>query len=116
MKQAKVVKPFKGAPDGEVYPVEFKEGDVVRGDLARVAIENKWAKEISEKPERKSREKPAADAPKTAADLLKAQKGMKADDFMAAAEAILGDEMPEDDSDVEAALQLRAEEDTKKKA
>lgn len=35
--------PFKGAPDGEIYPRDFVKGDIVAGDLARVAIEQKWA-------------------------------------------------------------------------
>jgi len=38
-----VTKPFKGAPDGELYPKEFSIGDEVTGDLAAVAIKEKWA-------------------------------------------------------------------------
>jgi hypothetical protein len=40
-----VIKEFDGAKDGTIYPVKWKSGDVVEGDLARVAIENKWAEE-----------------------------------------------------------------------
>lgn len=38
--------PFKGAPDGEIYGKDFAKGDVVEGDLARVAVEQKWAREV----------------------------------------------------------------------
>lgn len=40
---AKVVKAFRGAKDGEVYPTEFNEGDEITGEIARVAIEEGWA-------------------------------------------------------------------------
>ena len=43
--KARVVKPFEGARDGDLYPRRFEVADVVEGDLARVAIENKWATE-----------------------------------------------------------------------
>jgi hypothetical protein len=45
---AKVTKEFDGCPDGEVHPKSFKPGDIVEGDLARVAIENGWAEGSSE--------------------------------------------------------------------
>lgn len=58
--KAKVTKPFNGAKDGEVYPTAFKAGDVVEGELAKVAVEQKWAdpvkdlvKEEAEKPDKK---------------------------------------------------------------
>lgn len=35
--------PFKGAPDGELHGMEFVKGDMIQGDLARVAVEQKWA-------------------------------------------------------------------------
>lgn len=35
--------PFKGAPDGELHGREFVKGDIIQGDLARVAVEQKWA-------------------------------------------------------------------------
>ncbi|MCA3255072.1 MAG: hypothetical protein INF91_05600 [Alphaproteobacteria bacterium] len=40
---AKVIKSFKGVPDGKVYPIEFAEGDTVEGELAEVAIAEGWA-------------------------------------------------------------------------
>lgn len=43
--KATVTKEFDGAKDGAIYPTHFKPGDVVEGDLARVAVENKWAEE-----------------------------------------------------------------------
>lgn len=43
--KATVIKEFPGAPDGAIYPKTFVPGDVVEGDLARVAVENGWAKE-----------------------------------------------------------------------
>lgn len=44
--QAKVTKPFSGRPDGAPLPHDFGEGDIVEGELARVAVANKWAVEI----------------------------------------------------------------------
>lgn len=42
---ARVVTPFKGAPDGEPGGVRrFEENELVEGDLARVAIKQGWAK------------------------------------------------------------------------
>lgn len=43
---AKVVEAFFGVPDGEVYPREFAEGDLVHGDLAAVAVKEGWAKPL----------------------------------------------------------------------
>lgn len=43
---AKVVETFFGVPDGEVYPREFAEGDIVQGDLAVVAVREGWAKPV----------------------------------------------------------------------
>jgi hypothetical protein len=40
--------PFKGAPDGEIYAKEFAKGDPVHGDLARVAVKEKWATEVQD--------------------------------------------------------------------
>lgn len=47
--QAKVTAPFDGARDGEMYPRHFNVGDVVDGNLAEVAVREKWAEEL--KPE-----------------------------------------------------------------
>jgi hypothetical protein len=44
--EAKVTKPFKGTPDGKIYPEKFEPGDTVTGDLARVAVEEGWAKSV----------------------------------------------------------------------
>lgn len=46
--KAIVEKSFEGAPDGELYPRPFKKGDEVTGDLARVAVQEKWAREVKE--------------------------------------------------------------------
>jgi hypothetical protein len=43
----KVIKPFKGVPDGEVHPRQFNPGDIVSGSLAAVALAEKWAKDMS---------------------------------------------------------------------
>lgn len=43
--KATVTKGFDGAKDGAIYPTTFKPGDVVEGDLARVAVDNGWATE-----------------------------------------------------------------------
>ncbi len=37
---------FKGVADGEIHPKTFKVDDPVAGDLAKVAVENKWAREV----------------------------------------------------------------------
>ena len=41
--KAIVVKPFAGAPDGEVYATNFQRDDVIEGRLASVAIAQGWA-------------------------------------------------------------------------
>lgn len=43
--KATVTQEFDGAKDGAIYPTKLKPGDVIEGDLARVAVENKWAVE-----------------------------------------------------------------------
>ena len=43
--RATVTTAFDGAEDGAIYPTKWKPGDVVEGELARVAVENKWAEE-----------------------------------------------------------------------
>lgn len=43
--KATVTQEFDGAKDGAIYPTKFKPGDVVEGDLARVAVAQKWATE-----------------------------------------------------------------------
>lgn len=44
--EARVTKGFPGRPDDEVMTRQFEVGDIVKGDLARVAVENEWAEEI----------------------------------------------------------------------
>lgn len=44
--RAKVTQEFKGRRDNEAVTTTFHEGDEIEGDLARVAVENKWASEI----------------------------------------------------------------------
>lgn len=48
--KAKVVKPFAGVRDGELYPRRFEVADVVEGDLARVAIGEGWAETFEPAP------------------------------------------------------------------
>lgn len=63
---AKVTTEFTGRPDEEPVSRMIAVGEVIRGDLAKVAVENKWAKEVP------PNEKPANDAdeqPKLLADL-----------------------------------------------
>ncbi|MBX9943487.1 MAG: hypothetical protein K2Y40_05355 [Reyranella sp.] len=43
--KATVIEEFDGAKDGAIYPTKFKPGDVIEGDLARVAVAEKWATE-----------------------------------------------------------------------
>lgn len=46
--KAKVIKPFKGTPDGQALPVEFAEGDEIVGSLAATAVDQGWAKAVRE--------------------------------------------------------------------
>ena len=48
---AVVTKPFKGAPDGEIYPRDFNVGDKLAGDLAAVAVKEGWAIEGDKSPD-----------------------------------------------------------------
>ena len=56
--KAVVIKSFPGAIDGQIYPRQFTEGDVIEGELARVAIAAGLAK--PQKPEQKSGRRPVA--------------------------------------------------------
>lgn len=51
--KAKVVKAFKGVPEGQVYPISFSEGDVIEGSLALSAVNSGKAKMIKEAPSNK---------------------------------------------------------------
>lgn len=44
--QAKVTKGFKGKPDNEATARDIAVGETVEGELARVAIANKWAEDV----------------------------------------------------------------------
>ncbi len=46
--RAIALKNFRGAPDGDAYPAEFEKGDPVGGNLADVAIGEKWAREAKD--------------------------------------------------------------------
>lgn len=46
--KAIALKAFQGAPDGCVYPDDFEKGDPVAGELADVAIGQKWAREAKD--------------------------------------------------------------------
>jgi hypothetical protein len=54
--RAKVTTEFPGRPDAESLPRQILVGEVVTGDLARLAVEQKWAEELA-----------IEDAPKTGA-------------------------------------------------
>lgn len=43
MKKAVVTKAFSGRPDKETHSRQHNVGDVLEGELARVALEEKWA-------------------------------------------------------------------------
>lgn len=45
MTKAYVIKPFNGVPDGEALPRRFEVGDEIGGELASVALREKWASE-----------------------------------------------------------------------
>ncbi len=49
--KAIAVKAFQGAPDGDAYPRSYQKGDPVAGDLADVAISQKWARESRDEAE-----------------------------------------------------------------
>lgn len=42
--KAIATKGFEGAPDGSAYPIRFEKGHPVAGDLADVAIGQRWAR------------------------------------------------------------------------
>lgn len=48
MTAARVIKVFKGVPDGESAARTFHVGDEVEGDLARVALREGWAEVAAE--------------------------------------------------------------------
>lgn len=44
---AKVTKEFPGVRDGETQVTVIKVGEIIHGELARVALEQKWAEEVA---------------------------------------------------------------------
>lgn len=46
--RAKVTEAFPGRPDNEIMTRPIEVGETIEGDLARVAVEQKWAKKIKE--------------------------------------------------------------------
>lgn len=46
--KARVTEDFPGKLDKEILPRVIAKGEIIDGDLARVAIENKWA--VEDKP------------------------------------------------------------------
>lgn len=50
---AKVIVAFQGRIDSEVMPRQIEVGELIHGDLAAVAVREKWAKEVppNEKPD-----------------------------------------------------------------
>lgn len=46
--EARVVKNFKGVPEGDVYPREYGVGETVTGRLAEVALSEKWAEPLAD--------------------------------------------------------------------
>lgn len=49
MSKAKVTKEFDGKPDDEIVSRTIAVGEVIDGDLAKVAIEQKWASPVGGK-------------------------------------------------------------------
>lgn len=47
--RAKVTKSFKGRRDHEAATSTIAVGDEIEGDLARVAVREKWAEEVRDK-------------------------------------------------------------------
>lgn len=46
--RATVTVPFNGKKDKEHYPTRFAKGDVIDGELAEVAVKEKWAEPVKE--------------------------------------------------------------------
>jgi hypothetical protein len=46
--KAKVTQTFQGVPDGQIHTREIAPGEVIEGDLAAVAVREKWAEEVVE--------------------------------------------------------------------
>lgn len=46
--KAKVKQAFPGRPDNEVRTRTIEAGEIIEGDLATVAVREKWAEEVAE--------------------------------------------------------------------
>ena len=95
--KAKVIKEFPGLADGTTVVRTFAEGEIISGELANVAVREKWAEEVSDKQAAK------ADATedlhkKTVAELKEIAESRKID---------LGDATKKDD--IIAAIELAGE-------
>ena len=44
---ATAITTFYGAKDGELYPTRFEPGDLIEGELAEIAVREKWAEETA---------------------------------------------------------------------
>lgn len=55
--KAKVTKAFPGRPDDEVMTRTIQENEIIDGDLADVAVANKWASRVSENTETTAKKK-----------------------------------------------------------
>lgn len=74
--RATVIKAFQGAEDGKVHPRTFKIGDTVEGELAKVAIAEKWATTESKdakQPEKKTETKKSETKAETKTDKIPLQ-------------------------------------------
>jgi hypothetical protein len=47
---ATAIATFYGARDGELYPTRFEPGDLIEGELAEIAVREKWAEETGPEP------------------------------------------------------------------
>ncbi|MCW5738035.1 MAG: hypothetical protein KIS73_28190 [Enhydrobacter sp.] len=48
---ATAITTFYGAKDGELYPTRFELGDLIEGELAEIAVREKWAEETGLEPD-----------------------------------------------------------------
>ena len=87
--RAVVVEPFPGLPDGESVVKNFKEGDLVVGDLAEVAVREGWAQEVDEDYEP---DEDPAPAPKAKAEGKGGKTGKKAKASSSGSEGEDGDQ------------------------
>jgi len=101
--KAKVIKEFPGRPDHEALTRTIEVGETVEGDLAAVAVREKWAEEIEEieaLPEDEDNGDPQPDLGKMTVDALTALAiernidlggATKRADIIAAIEAAMAD-------------------------